>query len=274
MNFPFADIKIVNKNKIYELNKIMLIRIPFFKSMLIGGFQEKDKNIIEIDVDEKYWVRVLNDIYNYRNIEIYKDFDINYIEFLKYLELDIDIEYFHEYLKVLICDAFDTDYPQTHKFSLDILEYIITIPKLRSILNTHCLNEYSPEQSSIEINVKKQKDDYPLTYIYIDVLKRHNMLEIEEKEKVYKLFFKDELQRLCNYENHYDLYKLMSYFNNIIEADFYIKNYKEILECIKYPKYDNKIICMYISMLDILKSKDIDCHNYILDFFHKHNIKY
>src|SRR5437868_6290344 len=116
MNCEFSDIKIVNKGQIYNLNKIMLMRIPFFRIMFVGKFEEKDKNVIEIDVNEKYWMRVLRDIYKYQNIEIFEDFDPHYIDFLKYLGLDKDIEIFHNYLQNILDNSPSSDYPCKYEF--------------------------------------------------------------------------------------------------------------------------------------------------------------
>lgn len=58
-----SDIKIINIDKEYNLNKIVLTQIPYFEKIFLGNFAETNQKVIETEFLPSSWEKILQYIY-------------------------------------------------------------------------------------------------------------------------------------------------------------------------------------------------------------------
>ena len=236
MEIKYSDITIINNGITYKLNKIMLMRIPYFKT-LFNCFKESKEDIIYTDFNDKYWNRLLKDIYEYKVIELYNNFDYEFIRFLNFLGIEYDIEMFHKTLKheIDLDRGVYKDLPrnfENYNFSLETFDYIHKVPQLRNGLQKECCNGYHEDS-----NLK----NFKITHSYM-------FSDSEYHKDVFDNFFRDEILMLCNSNEHFDLYRLLFIYNKYIDEEIAInitKNYKSLLYkkgCYQYD-YDTCHVC-------------------------------
>ena len=213
-----SDITINNRGKYYKLHKIMLISIQYFKHMFSNGFKENFEDVIETDFEEKYWSLLVDTIYKYEQLELYENFDEDFVEFLSFLGMNNIITRFHERLLIELKSGLPN-----HK----LLDYCIKQGGLRCSLKTNFLK-------NMEIS-KMYKFLYTYSKIYFagDL----GMCDGIIFKECYDEYFRDEIIRMINNKDtdcKDDLYILVTNFGkcgildkNIIEI--MIGNYENVM---------------------------------------------
>ena len=75
MEYNHSDITIINNKKVYKLNKIVLERSEYFERIFNGKFKEANDNVLYTEFNEKCWERFIRDIYSWKDIDIFNNFD-------------------------------------------------------------------------------------------------------------------------------------------------------------------------------------------------------
>ena len=276
MEFEYSDITIINnETDIYKLNKIMLKRIPYFKIILSNKFIDSKDDIIKTTFNKNYFDKLLKDIYDYKHVELCKvikedtgylsfgNFDIEYLNFVNYLGLDYDVELFHKQLEnhMIMC----RDNEEQLYLNLDILEYIVTVTKLRwslrFIRNYYC---YDEKKTII-------KKNYKLLGCYLDMSYGGN--DKVNNKNMFEKYFRNEILILCKSEYFYDLHNLLKYFSEFIDEEInieFIKNYKYTITntLIDYWMilFNNYIPYLNLDIFVTIMKK-LECDNFVLSKF-------
>lgn len=82
-------IKIINRDKEYNVHKIILTYIPYFDKLFNSDFQEKDKDIIKIGYKKECWEELIESLYKRKKLLRLDNCSIEYVNFLESLCIDI-----------------------------------------------------------------------------------------------------------------------------------------------------------------------------------------
>lgn len=274
MEYPFSDIIIINKEKEYKLNKIILVRNSHYFEQLFLNFKEKDDKIINTDFDKDIWEYWLNEIYNsYMPNHITHSTD--YIVFLEYISHPLSFNKFIDNLKSRINGYLN---------SVEC-EYVITQRHLRKLVTIKQFNNNSflmiymyicSNPNEVEYLKDKYKDQIKIAHdnFFRDEIKSMSFEELmDEKTNILMLYNGETTEAIAKYINYWKPhYVSVDMWDKILEKHLDMIDIDSIITL--SMSHFNKITEKYATHIIYLinkgktfkgnKKRDIDAYNKLL----------
>lgn len=184
-------ITITNGNIKKELNRKIVMNIPYFKTLLDGKYFDSNDETFILEYSDKTLIQFLECLTNKKTIITINNYSSEYIDLLFFLGMNKEIDDFSISLTKIL--ATRTVIP------IDIVEYCVSNTNLRQYITSKTIIE------SIYVDDKLQTlRSYPLCYYYFHCL--HYVQNEDEIIKIaYDIYFRDEINNLKNNSEKYDL---------------------------------------------------------------------